>query len=169
MWISDHGRKSSLALTTEVLFGVESWAPDMILDHDLISAKLLLTSCCQNFAPNIKCLVQIWEFQRKPKTQYRDFKNKLHKVNGVFRPLQCFTLPEILCSNITRVAFLKIENKKMTIGQVEELWRSRIWKPRKLTIVETFNFCTIRRLNLTSHFTEIFSSKFQVWLILFRI
>ena len=52
---------------------------------------------------------------------YRDFKNKLHKVNGVFRPLQCFKLPEILCSIITRVAFLKIENKKMTIGQVEEL------------------------------------------------
>ena len=104
-----------------------------------------------------------------PKTSYRDFKNKLHKVNGVFRPLQCFKLPEILCSIITRVAFLKIENKKMTIGQVEELWRSRIQKPRKLTIVETFNFCTIRRLNLTSHFTEIFSSKFQAWLILFRI
>ena len=52
---------------------------------------------------------------------YRDFNNKLHKVNGVFRPLQCFKLPEILCSIITRVAFLKIENKKLTIGQIEEL------------------------------------------------
>ena len=52
---------------------------------------------------------------------YRDFNNKLHKVNGVFRPLQCFKLPEILCSIITRVEFLKIENKNLAIVQVEEL------------------------------------------------
>jgi hypothetical protein len=52
---------------------------------------------------------------------YRDFNNKLHKVNGVFRPLQCFKRPEILYLIITRMEFLKIENKNLTITQVEEL------------------------------------------------
>ena len=100
---------------------------------------------------------------------YRDFKNKLQKVDGDFRPFRSPEMHEILCLVIIRVGFLKIENKSLVIEVVEELWRFDFISVQKFNFSETFNFCTKRFLNLTRKLTKIFSAKFKVWLILFRI
>ena len=52
---------------------------------------------------------------------YRDFKNKLQKVDGDFRPFRSSEMHEILCLAIIRVGFLKTENKSLVIEVVEEL------------------------------------------------
>ena len=52
---------------------------------------------------------------------YRDFKNKLQKVDGDFRPFRSSEMHEILCLVIIQVGFLKIENKNLVIIVVEEL------------------------------------------------
>ena len=51
---------------------------------------------------------------------YRDFKNKLQKVDGDFRPFRSSEMHEILCLVIIRVGFLKMENKNLVIKVVEE-------------------------------------------------
>ena len=52
---------------------------------------------------------------------YRDFKNKLQKVDGDFRPFRSSEMHEIVCTVIIKVGFLKIEYKNLVIRVVEEL------------------------------------------------
>ena len=66
---------------------------------------------------------------------HRDFKNKLQKVDGDFRPFRSSEMHEILCLVIIRVGFLKIENKNLVIEVVEELWR--------------FDFISVQKFNLS--------------------
>ena len=100
---------------------------------------------------------------------YRDFKNKLQKVDDDFRPFRSSEMHENFRLVIIRVGFLKIENKNLVIEVVEELWRFDFISVQKFNFSETFNFCTKRCLNLTSRLKQKFSPKFKVWLILFRI
>ena len=76
---------------------------------------------CLNIDVRKQCLLNnesgIWFFS----LNYRDFKNKLQKVDGDFRPFRSSGIHEILCLVIIRVRFLKIENKNLVIEVVEEL------------------------------------------------
>ena len=48
-------------------------------------------------------------------SSYRDFKNKLQKIDDDFRPFKSLEMHDILCLVIIRVGFLKMENTNLVI------------------------------------------------------